>query len=229
MNDAPVSTNANFSTVVIDLDGTLHDDQRLLNGLDQAFLRYISTSSGLDAGDVARELGNFRNGKWMEVGSSPGEFAFIEYMGCSIAGWLDVAETATSLTSEIHKNPDLAIRLAQARPYFSIALATNSPWRLTSAILDRIGVSGLIDLVSCPRAPSTPVRFPRLGKPSVDLYRDVAAFFHVACSDVLVVGDRETIDLTPALAAGMQTKLIKGPAALTDVLSDLVARRPEMT
>lgn len=221
MNSAPVL--AEVRLLLVDLDGTLHADRRLLDGLDEAFLDYVARKCGFTVARVSRELEKFRAGAWREVLSSPSEFAFLVHMGCSIDEWLDIASTAVDKVGQISVLPQLQTTLTSIRAFTPIALTTNSPWVLATAVIRRLGLEDSFDLIACPRHPNPSVPFPVLGKPSSSLYASIARHFSVSSKETYVIGDRDKVDLMPAALLGMRFHLARGPREVVEVLRRMTA------
>lgn len=223
MSDALAWTETRL--LLVDLDGTLHADERILGYLDRAFLDFVAMTRGISTSVVEEELEAFRAGRWRTVASTPSEFSFLVHSHCNIDGWLDSATTALHLVDDIPVSTDLENALRSIGSVMPLALTTNSPWALASAIIRHLGIEDVFDLICCPRQPHALVSFPRFGKPSTALYHAVAEHFDVAREDTLVIGDRTPVDIDPAIELGMHARQVRGPNEVVGVLRTILSVR----
>ena len=192
----------------------------MLSSLDRMFLQYVGEAKRWPPERTLSELEKFRGGGWKASSSSPSEFAFLKSAGCPLDVWLDRAEGAVQFVDAVPIEPVLKEALSEFRNYSLIALTTNSPWLLAKAVVIQLELEELVDAIFCPRAPHRFVKFPPAGKPSPSLYSEISKLYGVAASAVLVVGDRDAIDLTPARVLGMQVQLVRGPVDVARVLNE---------
>jgi HAD-hyrolase-like len=118
-------------------------------------------------------------------------------------------------------NRELIDLMVKLHDTLYIAVTTNSPWKLAVAVLNSLCIKSQIDLISCPRNPTPAVPFPALGKPSAELYSSIVGYFNIPTYRVLVIGDRQDVDIVPAQDLGLAWELIDERRTLLDVLRTL--------
>jgi FMN phosphatase YigB (HAD superfamily) len=208
--------------LILDLDGTINTDQRLLTSLHRAFTGYIAAETGWTLDVVEARLAAFRRGGWRPVATSGSEFSFLASLDIGLGGWLDRAEDAVDIARAMPADRDLEPLIAKIHEGRRIAVTTNSPWALTTAVLDRLRLTRHADLIACPRHPDPAVDFPAHGKPSAALYASVLRHFGVHADSALVIGDRYEVDIAPAAELGIAWAMVTEQQPLPDLLRTLL-------
>ncbi|MBN1688262.1 MAG: HAD hydrolase-like protein [Candidatus Omnitrophica bacterium] len=201
----PSSESPNrIELLIFDLDGTLHDSPLLEEAYKQSAYRLYQERFGGSLQD-AEKMVEARRIRIRGPQRHEGQTEALESFGIS---YPEIAEYYERLASDVPKyvspNSVLEKVLESLSQKYYLVVATNAPERIARTVLAALGVSDLIENVYARNQTG-------FHKPDRRLYELIGKDFRVARDQIVVVGDRDQVDLGPARELGMHGVLVANP------------------
>jgi FMN phosphatase YigB (HAD superfamily) len=193
--------------IIFDLDGTLYANEDFQWQFVSGFIGFIAGRLNVDYDKAEVLISDIRDKLEAELGYPASEYLILDELGIDINSWLFFTEETIRPEDYIHYDDKLVrtFKLANARVWVDVA--TNTSFRLAIRILKCLGILDQVDGLWAPK-PEVKIN---CWKPSLEIYKRIAATRRLPTSRFLVLGDRWYIDLLNIEKIHMQGKLVQGP------------------
>lgn len=193
-----------IKAILFDLDGTLYKSETIRKKFAEAAYSTIAKLKNISL-EKAQVLIEERRVELQEKSGSavPYTLTLLSF-GIPIEQWHRDNIAFFDPRDYLNKDEKLKERLINIKKQYKLAILTNNNHVQTERILEALHVNGIFDRVF------TYNTF-KLLKPNPEFFKRAAEELRVEPHECLVVGDRYSIDLTPAKELGMHIHEVKGP------------------
>jgi len=197
--------------IILDLDGTLYPRDLYFNKYYDFTVKSLNRLFNFSSDDAIRILNNFGisadHSKDQESIS-----ALIISLGMSIKDWNDYRDKNFNIESLVNPNKELVSYLKYLKRFYKIVIFTNNTKITSEKILNRIGIfnESIIDFLLTSD-------YGLELKPHKEGFEFIKVKFGLLFSEIVSIGDRESIDIKPLLDLGGNGILISNPSELLEI------------
>lgn len=184
------------------MDNTLYDNPLYAEHQERVLVEALAHHRGVDVDQQQKDLDEYREQVHRKTGARPSLGNSFVSFGASIA--LSVEWRNRHIRPELFLRPDrqLSACLEELQSRFTLFVVTNNPGQVARRTLACLGVeqyfTGIQGLDDS-----------GVSKPDPDIFRRAAARAGVEPGYCLSIGDRFSVDIEPALSAGMWGLLVE--------------------
>lgn len=199
-----------LKAIVFDLDGTLYQEERLGEQVNQSAIHYVADLEGVSPAEAERALEQTR--------ALDPEGGTVSRAVVALGGTLKEMHRrfAADCTPEAFLRPDPRVQelLRALSTRYRLHLYTNNNRDLSSRIMDLIGVTGYMDRVFT-------IEDYWIPKPDRAIITDILSQIGCLPSETLFVGDRHEVDLAAPKSLGcavLETRTTEELLRLADLV-----------
>lgn len=187
--------------LAFDLDGTLYDNHEYMRFQERSQTEKLAAFAGLPYEEVHARVRQIKQQR-KDTGLPPTSMAniFLEF-GVpfqNIIEWrIDSFEPARWLAAD----PALRSALSALKRSYALCVLTNNPHRVAEESLRALGIGDLFDRIIA-------LDDTRASKPNPIPFKTLIKETEEQPEHIVVIGDRYSVDIEPALAEGMQGILV---------------------
>lgn len=198
---------------IFDLDGTLYETKAMDEANKLALTKSVASHFGIADVEASQRLLDqaFRRSNSSERGSLLGA---AQDLGVSLASITNNQSRYVQPERLIRKDDEVSIAIIELSKSYKIALLTNTRTSIAVRAVEAIGIpSEIFDEVRGGDKLSSP-------KPSKLDILDMCRKMKINPSETISVGDRWSVDLEPAVEAGLMVRKVRGRNELVQWLRE---------
>lgn len=189
--------------IVLDMDGTLYSNPAYLKWQESSQVARLADRLGIEVPEAAGMLGAAREARRTAGLPATSMANIFKGFGIEMADIVRWREEDIRPEDWLVPDPELDIALKELSRHHRLSLLTNNPRKVGAASLEVLGVAAHFSAV---------VGLDDTGesKPSVTPFRRVCGDMGLDPRHCISIGDRNDVDIEPALSIGMGGILVEG-------------------
>jgi phosphoglycolate phosphatase/putative hydrolase of the HAD superfamily len=206
----------NLKTIIFDMDGTLYTNHPYVRQHEESQVRRLAEHWGLDISEAERRLRDARDLRARQGLPKTSMANIFLSFGIDMKTIVRWRNEEIDPFKWLSPDPCLDASLEKLAERFDLALLTNNPRRVGERSLEALGIRSRFSLV-------VGLDDSYESKPKPEPFLKVCEGLKVEPEFCVSIGDREDVDILPALSLGMGGILVDG---VSDVykLPDLLSR-----